>query len=151
LSEWGFLPLPILYLSDYFDRHSSGYRDGLLAVSQRGDWGGWLAYFLDAVATQSVALLAQSEALLALRQRYRQELQATEQSIRLLVLVEDLFERPTTTIKRVAERLGVVVTTATTLVQRLEDRGVLVEVTGGRRNRVYLAREVVDLLGGDPE
>lgn len=151
LSEWGFLPQPILYLSDYFDRNPSGYRDGLLRVGQRGDWGGWLAYFLDAVATQSAALLARSDALITLRQRYRQELRATEHSIRLLVLVEDLFERPTITIKRAAERLGVVVTTATTLVQRLEERGILVEVTGGRRNRVYLAREIVDLLGGNPE
>ena len=115
------------------------------------DWGGWLAYFLDAVAMQSAALVARSESLITLRQRYRQELQATEQSIRILVLVEDLFERPTITIKRAADRLGVVVTTATTLVQRLEERGILVEVTGGRRNRVYLAREIVDLLGGDPE
>lgn len=150
LSEWGFLPLPILYLSDHFDRNATEYRDGLLAVSQRGDWAGWLGFFLDAVVEQSIAFLARSEALLALRQRYREELQATEQSIRLLVLVDDLFERPTTTIKRVAERLGVVVTTATGLVQRLEERGILTEVTGGRRNRVYLAREIVDLLREDP-
>lgn len=149
LSEWGFLPQPVLYLSDYFDHHSGGYRDGLLRVSQQGDWAGWLAYFLDAVTAQSVALVARTEALLALQRRYRLDLQSTEQSMRLLLLVEDLFERPTITIKRAAKRLGVVVTTAAALIQRLEDRGILVEVTGGRRNRVYLARGIVDVLNAD--
>lgn len=147
LSEWGFLPLPILYLSDYFDQNPSGYRDGLLCVSQRGDWGSWLEYVLDALTTQSTTVLARSEALITLRQRYRQELQSTEQSIRFLVLVEDLLERPTITITRAAERLSVVEITATTLIQRLEVRGILVEVTDGRRNRVYRAREIVDIPG----
>jgi Fic family protein len=146
LSGWGFMEHPILYLSDYFEQYPAGYRDGLFEVSRRGDCAGWLAYFLDAVTVQSHAYLARAEALLDLRQRYRAELLASQRPVRMLQLVDDLFERPTITIKRAAERLGVVATTATGLIQRLVDRGILVEVTGQRRGRVYLATEIVGIL-----
>lgn len=49
LVHWGLLPLPLLYLSAYLERHRQQYYDLLLAVSERGDWLSWLVFFLRSV------------------------------------------------------------------------------------------------------
>jgi Fic family protein len=43
---WNLLPLPLLYLSAYFERHRAAYYELLLAVTQRGAWREWILYFL---------------------------------------------------------------------------------------------------------
>lgn len=146
LREWGLLDRPLLYVSDELDRCREEYMDGLLRVSQRGDWTGWLGFFLGAVRAQAHDALGRSERLLALRERYRGPYQLGGRSGRLLQVVDDLFERPTLTVSRVADRLGVTYPSAQKLVDRLVADGVVAEVTGQRRNRVYVAAEIVEVL-----
>lgn len=146
LKEWGVLGQPLLYVSDYFDRHRDDYVDGLLRVSQRGDWRGWLELFLSAVREQAEDSLARSRRLLDLRESYRRDLQQERGSARTLQAVDDLFERPTTSIPRVEQGLGVTYPTAKGIVERLEGLGIVTEVTGQRRNRVYLAVGIFDEL-----
>lgn len=74
LGEWGIVGQPLLSVSRYFDHHRDAYIDGLLAVSQRGDWRGWVELFLTAVLTQAEDALTRSRRLLDLRERYRAEI-----------------------------------------------------------------------------
>jgi len=46
LGDWKLLPLPLLYLSAYFERHRQPYYDLLFAVSERGVWHEWVVFFL---------------------------------------------------------------------------------------------------------
>lgn len=152
LADWEVMTYPqLLQLSDEIDRDRRGYLDGLLLVSQRGDWAGWLRYFLDAVRVQARRATKLGSAVLDLRERYRAEFQAGRGSVRLLGLIDGLFERPTLTVTRAAERAGVSFPTAQGLVDRLVDVGILTEVTGRRRDRVYLASPILDVLNADPE
>ncbi len=50
LVSWNLLPLPLLYLSAYFERYREDYYARLRAVSERGDWSAWVVFFLNGVA-----------------------------------------------------------------------------------------------------
>ncbi len=149
LCERGRLSAPLLYMSAYFERHRQAYVDLLLRVSTHGDWESWLAFFLQGVAECARDGQVLTEDLLALRERYHTQVRAVRSSGPLLTVVDDLFRVPTTTPTRVAQLIGKTAATAGSVITKLQDLGILVEVTGRTRNRVYVAREIVGFLGRD--
>lgn len=72
LCEKGYLTQPLLYLSAYLEKHRDRYTDSLLRVSQKGDWAGWVDFFLEGVAEQCKGVAERSGFLLDLRQQYRE-------------------------------------------------------------------------------
>jgi Fic family protein len=145
LQREGLLPEPYLYLSSYFNAHRTSYVDHLLAVSQRGEWEAWLRFFLQGVRTQADEAHRRANLLVDLREEYQERYQS-ERSENILELVMRLFENPYLDVNAAADWLGVQYSTANRLVDRLEDDGVLVELTGQDRNRFYRASEVFDII-----
>ena len=148
LIERDLLPEPLLYLSAYFERHRSAYYDHLLVLSQKGAWEEWLLFFLRGVTAESHDASRRAGKLFDLRESYRERFQREGTRGNLLAAVNHLFASPVTGIRELAEFLGVSFEAARRLVKRLEDEGVLEEITGRRRNRVYAAREVIEVLEG---
>jgi Fic family protein len=74
LVNWDLLPLPLLYLSAYFERYRSGYYDLLMAVSQRGDWREWALFFLRGVAEQARDAITRIKGLQDLQIAWRERL-----------------------------------------------------------------------------
>lgn len=148
LCAWELLSEPLLYLSAYFEAHRRAYYDHLLAVSQEGAWEAWLRFFLQGVAEQSQDALVRAGRLQDLRERYREQFQAERAGARLLQVVDLLFDQPLVTANQVAEALEVSFASANQYVQQLEDAGVLREITGQARNRVYRADEVLAAIEG---
>jgi len=146
LCERAILSQPLLYLSDYLERNRAEYFRRLLDVSLQGAWMEWIEFFLRGVVHLSRSTIDRSNALLRLWQHYRQVLQSEAVTVRSFQLLDALFERPTITIARAAEFLGVTRRTAQLLVERFERLGLLEEVTGRQRNRVYLAKPIYDVL-----
>ena len=146
LCVWGLLPQPVLYLSAFFERHRSGYYDRLLAVSRRAEWQGWIEYFLAGVCSQAQDARDRSKRLLDLRDTYRDRLQSARASALLLRLVDELFAAPAVTIPRAAAVLDVTPRAAQLNVDKLVGAGVLHEASGRRRNRIFVAREIVTTL-----
>jgi Fic family protein len=142
------LPEPLLYLSAYFERHRGAYYDHLLSVSQKGDWEGWLLFFLRGVLTEARDAARRAGTLFDLREDYRQRFRREGGGANLLATVEHLFARPVTNIREIEGSLNVSFEASRRLVGRLEKEGVLEEITGRRRNRVYVAREIVRVLQG---
>ena len=142
----GLLPQPLLYLSAYFERHRQEYYDLLLGVSRAGRWHDWVMYFLRGVAEQSQDAVKRSSRLLDLRQEYRQKLQSARASALLLQLVDELFSYPAISISRAAKRLDVTPRSAQLNVDRLMDEGILEEATGRKRNRVFIAPEIIRII-----
>ncbi|MGH2562602.1 MAG: hypothetical protein ACRDJH_26380 [Thermomicrobiales bacterium] len=89
--------------------------------------------------------------LLALWQRYRAELQETGASKRVLTLVDTLFERLTMTISGAARRLDVTPPAARKMIEKLEAAGILTEVTCRQPNRIYLAREIYEVVSAEAD
>jgi Fic family protein len=145
LQQWNLLSRPLLYLSDYFERERRAYVDGLLAVSQQGDWDGWVGIFLDAVRFQANDAVTRGQRVLSPREEYRRRYQG-KRPARTLDAIDGLFEAPTLTIKGLAERLEIPYSSALNVVTTLAADGVLTEATGRKRRRVYLATEIMAIL-----
>lgn len=139
------LPEPYLYLSSYFNARRTAYVDHLFEVSQADEWEAWLRFFLRGVQTQADEAHQRANLLVDLREAYQQRYQS-ERSGNILALVMHLFEAPYLDVTTVADWLDVQYSTANRLVGRLEDDGVLEELTGKDRNRFYRASEVFEII-----
>jgi cell filamentation protein, protein adenylyltransferase len=146
LIERDLLPEPILYLSAYFEWHRGAYYDHLLAVSQKGEWEEWLLFYLTGVSVEARDASCRAGKLFGLRETYRERFQREGARGNLLAAINHLFANHVTSIRKLAEVLGVSFEAARRMVGSLEERGVLEEITGRRRNRVYAASEIVELL-----
>jgi len=146
LSAWQLLPQPLLYLSAYFESNRRDYYDLLLAVSQRAAWEDWLLYFLEGVKQQSLDAVDRISRLQALRVRYQAQFQTRRAPARLLRVIDLLFAQPVLTARQVESALEINFPSAQRLIDQLVQAGLLREITGGRRNRVYRADEVLKIL-----
>jgi len=149
LCSTGHLPAPVLYLSPFFERHRQDYYEHLRAVSEQSAWDRWLGFFIRAVIVQCKDASVRAERLLQLHDDHRQSLLGVRAAPSAQRLLEDLFVSPATTASLAATRLGVTVMSATRAIQTLVELGILEEVTGRRRDRIYLARGLVEAIEAD--
>ncbi len=152
LCERGVLHQPVLYLSHFFKQQRQTYYDRLQAVRDAGDFEGWLAFFLQGVAEVSVEAASTARRILALREEHRRAItaqlgRAAGNGHRVL---EQLYERPILSVKDVQALLGTTFAGANQIVQRLEDLGVLQEITGQARHRRFRYDAYIRLFEGEP-
>lgn len=137
---------PILYVSSYLERHREAYQDLLLHTSQTGDWDPWLRFFLEALRSSAEEATQQATGLLDLRQRYHREFQTSRSSALIIRLIDRLFRAPSITIGEAAEILDVTHQGAANNIHKLEEAGLLREITGKKRYKVYVAPEILAFL-----
>jgi len=143
------LSQPLLYLSAYFEKHRRDYYRRLLEVSLHGDWLSWIRFFLDAIEEQSRDAIRRSDRLLVLWNGYRQRLQEARASALLLRLVDELFSYPAISARVASGVLGITHRSAQLNIDKLVAAGILREATGRRRNRIYVADEIVSIVERD--
>jgi Fic family protein len=146
LYEKKYLEHPILYLSDFFERHKDEYYELLLGVSQKGDWLAWLKYFLRGVAEQSKKSEETAHKILDLQKKYRRKLQGESAAATVFQLLDMLFLNPFISLPGVVSNLEVTWPTAKSSVDKLSRLGILKEVSGRKRNRIYCAEELLSIL-----
>jgi len=149
LLERKILQAPLLYLSAFFDATSRDYYERLQGVYERGEWDAWIEYFLNGIARQSEDALHRASLINALLEKWR--LAVASSGLRTAVgLIEMLGRNPYCTIKKIAHQLKVAFTTAQRAVGKLKELGIVMEVTDARRNRLYCARDILDILEEPP-
>jgi Fic family protein len=146
LSAWKLLPQPLLYLSAWFESNRTLYYDLLLAVSQRAAWEEWLNYFLEGVRLQSQDAVNRIGRLQSLRAEFQKQIQSRRAPARLLRVVDLLLAGPVLTARQVEMELGIPFAGAQRLIDQLLQLGLLREVTGGRRNRIYRSDQIFAIL-----
>src|SRR5262249_14503534 len=119
------------------------YYQALLDVSQKNDWTAWVKFFLAGVESQSRDALLRATRLQTLATRYRDQLQKNRSSGILLRLADHLFHSPAVTVKTVATVLNITQVAAQKNIDKLQNAGILKEITERKRGRVYLAVEIV--------
>ncbi len=144
LVTWGLLNAPLLSLSEFIEANRQQYYDCLLAVSQRGDWNAWYSFFLDGIAIQSDLSSDRINKLKVLREDYHRWVAEDRTRKNLIKVVDYLFEHPITTIPSAREDLDLgSYTTIQRYFTKLSALGILVELTGNLRNRMYQAPQIL--------
>jgi Fic family protein len=150
LVHWELLPLPLLYLSAFFERQRQDYYALLLAVSTRSAWHEWLTFFLRGVQEQARDAVARAKRLQDLQQAWRQQLQAAPRTSALLLqLVDELFQTPALTVPHVQKLLNVTHRAANQMVARLVREHILHAVPGHARNRQFVAQAILEVLNNE--
>ena len=134
---------PLLYLSAFFESHRNEYYEGLLTVSQRGDWGEWLRFFLGGVAEQSWDAVRRSRGILGLQVEYRRKLYDARASRSTIRLVDILFQSPVLTVPMAMSALEITYPSAAKALVNLAEAGIVEEISAGKRGRMFCARELV--------
>lgn len=146
LYEKRIMPVPLLYLSAYFDKHRERYYSGLLAVSQKSGWLEWIKFFLMAFIEQADEAVENIQRLMTLMRRHKDTLRKRSASGKAVFLMESLFSNPYVTIPNAARFLGVTYPSAKSAVMTLVDAGILQPTDILYRSKVFVARDIEDVL-----
>jgi len=147
LCAWDILPQPLLYLSPYFESNRQAYYDLLLEVSERGAWEEWLNFFLTAVKIQADDAILRINEMMELKEDYRAKMQSKRGSPGLFKAIDFLFEKPVFSANQLAKELGTNFARAQRYISSLKQAGIIREITGMSRNRIYAAEEIIWAIG----
>lgn len=151
LCEKEILQQPILYLSHYFKQHRQSYYDRLQGTRELGDIESWLRFFLQGIVEVSREATEKGRQIVALRENHREKIidqfgQVAGNGLRIL---DGLYSRPITNVNRVRDTLGVSYPAANNLVDRFIEAGLLEEITGQARNRLFRYTPYIALFADD--
>lgn len=140
------LPVPLLYLSPYFEERRREYYDRLQMVRERGELQEWCQFFLTAVEVQAKDGVARADRLLTMRERYRAELFGSRN--RAIEVVDMIFENPVLTSSAVRDQLDVTTQGALNLIRGLEAKGWVEQVGQSGRGgaKLWMASEIFDAM-----
>ena len=147
LKHWRLLSEPLLYLSLFFKRNRTEYYDRLNAVRMTGDWEGWLRYFLRGVAEVANEAVDCAQKITKLISNERDKIiNFPKSTVSALKLFEVLPKYPALTVAEVARLLETSKPTAYSAIDVLRQAGILQEITGHKRSRIFCYTAYVDLL-----
>lgn len=147
LVEKGILRKPVLYLSDFFERHKQLYYDNLTNVRTQDNLKQWFKFFLVGIYETAKSGVETFDAILKLKQDVEVKIQVNSKRAQyLLQLMDSLYKNPMLNQQRVSALTGVSKGTAYRLIDELVSLNVLVETTGSSRGRIYIFEDYVNLF-----
>jgi Fic family protein len=153
LTRDGMLSLPLLYVSLYFKKHRSRYYALLDGVRANGGWEAWVDFFLEGVELTAKGAVQTAKRLLALFEEDVDLIRATGRSAATTRRALDaLRHRPVIHLKQLCADTGMTFPSASKAMGRLMAAGIARELTGQRRNRVFVYDRYLAILneGGEP-
>jgi len=143
----GALAEPLLYLSLFFKEHRQEYYDRLDAVRLKGDWLGWLRFFLEGLQQTARQAADTSARILKLFEEDRGKIERLGRRAGSAHRMHDLLRRhPITTVASAARQLGTTAPTAGSAIRTLQELGTVREITGKQRDRIYVYDPYVKIL-----
>lgn len=144
----GVLAKPTLYLSDYFEKHRTIYYDNLNTVRIKNDLAQWIKFFLVAVTETSKRGIETFQHILKLKEKIESEKIVTlgKKITNAKLLMNMLYSNPVINSSYVIERLKVTPATANSLIEDFIKLGILEEITGRKRYRIFSFKEYLNLF-----
>ena len=150
LIQKGILSDPVIYLSPYFKKFKDTYYSLLMEVRETGNYHNWLHFFLDGVIEISINLSKKVKNLIGLYNDYKQRLTKVRATPISFILLDKFFERPYSYISLIQEQLGDENYPKTKRgMNHLVDCGVIKLYTKYKRNKIYVANEILKILEED--
>jgi len=143
----GALSEPVLYLSLYFKTHRQEYYDWLQRVRTEGDWEGWLSFFLTGVMETAGQATQASREILRLFEADSTKIETLKKAAGSALRVCQLMRKmPLLPIPYAAKTLNLTVPTITQALQNLHGLGIVTEITGKKRGRIFAYTEYLNIL-----
>jgi len=146
LCERQVLKTPSLYLSLYFKERRDEYYNLLQRVRLEGDWEGWVEFFLIGVRQTADQACATAVAVRDLFKRDGSTLRSMPRSGSMINIHEYFQRHPVSILQRVSEETGLTIATSAKAIERLQAIGVIQELTGRKRDRIFVYGPYLDLL-----
>jgi Fic family protein len=141
------LTKPTLYLSDFFERNRGAYYDALTAVRSSNDIEHWIKFFLTGVSETAAGSKQTFEGIVALRQRCEEKiLQLGKRAAKGQALLRQLYSQPVMSANEVAARLDITHQSASSLIRSFDGMGILREITGRKKDRLFMFSEYLGLF-----
>jgi len=138
---------PLLYLSLYFKVHRKTYYELLQRVRTDGDWETWISFFMRGVKETAEGAVLTAQRLAQIFREDRERIQKLGRiSGSALRVHHALQEHPIQTITTAKDRTGLTVPTVTAAMKSLEKAGIVRELTGKQRGRVFGYDRYLDVL-----
>ena len=152
LCAGGALSEPILYLSLYFKSNRQVYYDLLTSVRTSGNWEAWIEFFLTGVKETSEQAIASARRLIALLDDDRKKIEALGRPAASVLRVFHYAQtHPILSIAPAAEKIESTFPTVAAAIEHLQRLGILHEITGRQRHRLFAYRGYMDILNEGTE
>ncbi|MDD2686289.1 MAG: Fic family protein [Gallionella sp.] len=143
----GILKQPVLYLSDFFERNRQLYYDNLMRVREKNDLAQWFRFFLVGVIETAKSSTATFDNILKLQRQVETQLQTLgSRTANAQKVMYYLYQRPVIDAAKAGEVAGVSAASAYKLIADLEQFGILKEVTGAKRGKMYVFEAYMKLF-----
>lgn len=141
------LSKPTLYLSDFFERNKGAYYDSLTMVRVSDNLEQWIKFFLAGVAETARNGKATFENIIALRNRCESAMITFGRRAKTgQKLLRCLYSEPIMSAKLIGQRLNLTHPSVNQLLNDFQKIGILKEITGFKRNRLFVFKEYLDLF-----
>jgi Fic family protein len=152
LHESGALAQPLLYLSLYFKQHRSLYYELLNRVRTEGDWEAWVDFFLEGVEQTASGAVQTARRLVDLFQQDTRRVQSGGRgATNVLRVLDALRQRPVCSLHQIGQSAGITFPTVSKAMLTLVKLGIARELTGQRRNRVFVYDGYLNILNEGSE
>lgn len=145
LYERNILPVPLLYLSAFFEATRQEYYQNLKSVSMSSTWNEWFLYFLTGINKQAEDSLSRTARINQLLLSWKKELIGTRSKLSTLA-IDSIGSNPFISAKELEKKFQVSFATATRAIELLQEKNILTLVQGEQRNRVYCAEKILNIL-----
>lgn len=148
----GILKEPLLYLSLYFKANRQAYYDHLQSVRETGDWEAWIKFFLTGVIDTANQASETAQAIIALFNNDRQKIETEGKPTAAILTVHNFLQsHPISNTTKIKEASGLSLPTILRSLTALEKYGVIEEITGKERHKVFVYREYLEILSKGTE
>ena len=152
LCAQGALREPILYLSLYFKSNRAAYYELLDRVRTRGDWESWLDFFLIGVRDTADQAANAARRIIALFEQDQKKIEGLGRpAASLLRVLQHMQRNPIVAIPTTAKKIGISAPTVTKSMMHMIDLGLLHEVTGRERHRLFVYEQYLAILNEGTE
>ena len=148
----GILKEPLLYLSLYFKANRQAYYDHLQAVRETGDWEAWVRFFLIGVIDTANQACETAQSIIALFNEDRKKIEKDGKPTAAILTIHNYFQsQPISNTSKIKQASGLSLPTILRSLTALEKYGILKEITGKERHKIYVYKDYIDILGKGTE
>jgi Fic family protein len=141
---------PMFYLSNYLEKNRGEYYARLKAISAKGDWTGWIAFYLKGVVEQAKLNNLRTRAIMTLYESTEEKIRQVTRTRHSFQLLDAFFDRPVFRINELGQRINMPKPTAHNIIRQLEKEGMIVVLRegAGRRPATYAFPELLNIAEG---